>query len=667
MIRYTVWISLMLLLPVLGYTQVNTEVLGWQSELTWHKHLIQQMHWQYDQREEEIKEAFSSEKEAKAYQREIRNRYQDILGSFPGTSPLNAQVAGTIQQEGYHIEKIVYESFSNHHVTANLYVPEGEGQFPGVLLFCGHEREAKATPSYQRTAIQLARHGFVTLVIDPISQAERFQLTDKNGKPLTRGGTTEHTLLNAGSNLVGTNVMNYQYWDNKRGLDYLVTRPEVDSTRIAAIGNSGGGTMTTYFTSLNKKVKAAAVASFYTTRKRSLEILGPQDGCQWIPFEGRERLEINDFLLMNAPIPILALAGKYDFFDYVGTHNAFEEIEKFHSILEQPDKVKLFSRADGHGISKPKREVAVEWFNHWFYDDSSNVEEGEIPVLSEDQLQVTETGQVNSSFEDEYTIQQRNLDLAKEMESQREAFQQTHGPVEIKEKLRSLLGFQRNNNPVQPEFGGSLQQDGYHWEKVILRKDGRLPVPALVLYPPEKKVSGKTILWFSEEGKGSIVEDASRWRAEADSGHAIILADQRGMGETEDPARFNDDKYYDSQYRNDMISLHIGKPVVGQRTGDVMTVLDFVRQDEALDADQLEIHATGLAGAPALHAAVFDNGIDRLILSNTLRSYMQILETPTTKNSYGYVIPNALKYYDLPDLIEILGTGKVKYVSNGIQ
>ncbi len=424
--------------------------------------------------------------------------------------------------------------------------------------------------------------------------------------------------------------------------------------------------MTTYFTSLNEKVKIAAVASFYTTRRRSIEILGPQDGCQWIPFEGREQLEINDFLWMNAPIPTLALAGKYDFFDYVGARNAFEELEKLYSTLADSGQVKLFSRTDGHGISKPKREVAVEWFLRWFYDDTSKVEELEIPVLTEEQLQVTKTGQINSTFKNEYTIQQRNLDLANEMKSQREEFQKTHSITKFKTKLKSLIGYEHNTNPVQPEFVGSVEKDRYYWQKVILRKDGRIPVPALLLYPPEKKASDKTIIWFSEEGKGAVLGDGKRWKAAADSGYTVILADQRGMGETKDPARYNNDKYYDSQYRNDMLSLHIGKPVVGQRVGDVMTVLDYARQDEVINADQIEIRATGLAGSPALHAAVLEGEIDHLVLSNTLRSYMQILENPTMKNSYGYVVPNALKYYDLPDLIKRLGKAKVRYASDGI-
>ena len=78
------------------------------------------------------------------------------------------------------------------------------------------------------------------LVVDPIGQGERLQLIDREGKPLTRGATTEHTLLNAGFNLLGTSLAAQEYWDNHRALDYLLTRKDIDSERIGVYGSSGG-------------------------------------------------------------------------------------------------------------------------------------------------------------------------------------------------------------------------------------------------------------------------------------------------------------------------------------------------------------------------------------------------------------------------------------------
>src|SRR5690606_3024372 len=151
------------------------------------------------------------------------------------------------------------------------------------------------------------------LVIDPISQAERHQLTDEDGKPSTRGGTTEHTLVNAASNLVGSGAVAYQLWDNIRGLDYLETRSEVDKNRIGCLGNSGGGTQTTYFIGFDDRIKVAAPCSFISSRERNFELFGANDGCQHVPGEGQAGLELTDFMIMFAPKPLLILAGRYDF------------------------------------------------------------------------------------------------------------------------------------------------------------------------------------------------------------------------------------------------------------------------------------------------------------------------------------------------------------------
>ncbi len=240
-------------------------------------------------------------------------------------------------------EKLVYESFRGHHVTANLYIPNGKGPFPAALLFCGHEDLAKATASYQQTAILFAKNGFVVLVIDPVSQSERYQLTDAQGKPLTRGGTTEHTLLNANSNLLGTSTPAYQLLDNSRGLDYLLTRKEVDTARIGCLGNSGGAIQAIYFAAFDKRVKITAACSYLATRERTLEISGAADRmCTDTGREGKLQLEMSDLLIAAAPKPLLVLAGRYDFIDYTGTEEAYKELKKVYTSLGQPNKVSLF-------------------------------------------------------------------------------------------------------------------------------------------------------------------------------------------------------------------------------------------------------------------------------------------------------------------------------------
>src|SRR5262245_35961974 len=77
-------------------------------------------------------------------QAELKAKFLEALGGFPEKTPLNAKVVGTLRGDGFRVEKVIYQSRPNHHVTANLYLPESKSPVPGVLLPCGHSNNGKA-------------------------------------------------------------------------------------------------------------------------------------------------------------------------------------------------------------------------------------------------------------------------------------------------------------------------------------------------------------------------------------------------------------------------------------------------------------------------------------------------------------------------------------------
>ncbi len=639
------------------YAQTSYKVLDWQSNTTLYKYLTHVLHKQYVHRDSLLHEALK-QNTLSEYQADCRKNYLNILGPVPEETPLSAQITGTIQRAGYRIEKVIYESFPNHHVTANLYVPDGKGPFPGVLLFNGHEATAKATITYQQTAILFARHGFVVLSIDPISQGERFQLTDSEGRPLSRGGTTGHTLLASGSNLVGTNVVAYQFWDNKRGLDYLCSLKKVDTSRLGCLGNSGGGTQTAYFIPADPRIKVAAVSSYITRRERTLELLGPQDGCQWLPDESKAGLDISDYLVMFAPKPVLILAGRYDFVDYNGTRDVYRELKKVYQKLNHPDKVKLFAYDNGHGIQKPKQEVAVQWFRRWLYKDSAPVIEDILPTLSPHELNATKTGQVNTDFKNEMNIQDRNLDLAEKWKAEREDFLKQASQKEIQNKLRALLRITPNPATIDTQQMGHFRKAGYLFEKLILRKKGQPPIPCY-LSDGGNKPTSKRVIILDKAGKQAVLQNDSLIRSHYENGDLLLLADLRGMGETADNPVDNPKKYYNSEYRNAMLALFVGRPLPGQRVEDIATLINYVKSVPEFNRLPIEIQASGPAAEAALLAKVLDDRINHLVLLDSLPSFMDLLNNPILKEQYSYVIPEVLRYFDLPDLIKYAGMEKV--------
>ncbi len=641
------------------FSQKVFNVIDWKPENSLNTFLLQKMHTQYDQRKIHFAKAITTQKNTLQYVKEMHQRFRQLIGVLPPAVSLNPQVTGVIQQKGYRIEKIIYESFAHHHVTASLYIPEGKGPFPAALLFCGHEDVSKATVSYQQTAILFARNGFVVFVIDPISQGERYQLTDALGKGLTRGGTTEHTLLNATANLVGSSAPAYELWDNIRGLDYLVTRKEVDSTKIGCLGNSGGGMQTIYFSAYDKRIKVIAVCSYLADRERTLEMLGPADGCAQIPAEGSTQLEMSDLLIAAAPRPVLVLAGRYDFIDYRGTQLAYKDLQQVYTSLGQSQKLSLFTMDDGHGISKPKREAAVSWFRKWLYGDPVKIIESEQATLSDKELLSTTTGQVNTAFTGEITVADRNRGLYDSLEKRRNLFLLA-GKDKIREAITGLLQINNRDHAIEKEETGIVTRNGITYHKIILRKNGEIPLPLLVAFP--RGNSKQLVLWLPDNGKNKLADSVSLIKTYLNEDYTVILADLRGTGETEDRPEQNDPKYYNKEYRNAMLALHIGLPLPGQRVTDILTVFDFIGSETKMQNLAVDVYAAGINSLPAIYASLYVPAINKLYLYHGIRSFKQLLDDPAAKNAYSYVIPGVLEYYDVPDLVKLTGTGRIQYM-----
>src|SRR5262245_29505319 len=65
--------------------------------------------------------ALKSPEDIQKRQRELKAHFLEALGGFPEKTPLNARVVGKERRDGYFIEKVIYESRPQHHVTATLY------------------------------------------------------------------------------------------------------------------------------------------------------------------------------------------------------------------------------------------------------------------------------------------------------------------------------------------------------------------------------------------------------------------------------------------------------------------------------------------------------------------------------------------------------------------
>ena len=219
------------------------------------------------------KMALSTKAEAEEFVKKTQGKIAKAFAPMPQKkTPLNAKVVGTLDRDGYTIEKVIFESRPKFLVTAHLYLPKVEKgtKVPGVVGTCGHSRNGKNAEAYQGFAQGLARLGTACLIYDPIGQGERSQYLDDHNELIYKGTTHEHNMAGNQMELVGEFLGSWRAWDGIRALDYLLTRPEIDTKHVGVTGNSGGGTLTTWLLGVEQRWTMGAPFRLFMRPQRTL-------------------------------------------------------------------------------------------------------------------------------------------------------------------------------------------------------------------------------------------------------------------------------------------------------------------------------------------------------------------------------------------------------------
>lgn len=156
--------------------------------------------------------------------------------------PLKAEVIGRWQSRmPYVIEKVEYGSTRGERVPAHFAHPkEGDGPHPAVLLVHGANDFWGKNEDWAMDWLDiLARQGWCVLCADFPGFGER-----KKAGQLAPWELDPYALRD---------WMVQAITDQRRGVDYLLSRPEVDSVRIGLLGGSMGGFFGTTVAGLEKR------------------------------------------------------------------------------------------------------------------------------------------------------------------------------------------------------------------------------------------------------------------------------------------------------------------------------------------------------------------------------------------------------------------------------
>jgi hypothetical protein len=608
----------------------------------------------FDQLEQRAREvaAIDSRAAAEARKKSVRDKMLRLIGGLPDyRGPLNVKTFGSTPSEGYRIENIVYESLPGFYVTANVYVPSGgAGPFPAVLMPVGHSNDGKA--GSQQIAIGLALKGFVALAYDPIGQGERLQYYDPElGASKVGGPTNEHSHANGHTMLIGDSVARYRIWDGMRGIDYLLTRKDVDGQRIGCTGCSGGGTLTTYISALDDRVKAAAPACYITSWRELLARLGPQDGEQVFPRFLAEGLDMADFVELFAPKPWLIVNTIEDFFPLEGARQTYEEARRWYALYDAQDRIGWHIGPGGHGTPLPSREAIYAWFDRWLKDGKGDPREPRYKTNGPDVLLVTKTGQVSDSLGGEtvFTInRKRAADLIVRGNPDRTALASAVREV-------AAIAVTPGGPPPKATPHRTVERPGYRIDLITLETAPGIHIPCM-LAVPEKTVAAAPILLLDPRPRQTVAAANGDLDSLARSGRVVFAVAPRGVAESSAaPVRVS----LLGQYGDNMRAAVVGKTLVGMRTEDIIRSLDYLLSRADLKASAVSAFGQGALAVPLLHAAVLDKRIGEVVAQDVLASYRLAVDRPLHRSLYDVALHGVLRRYDLPHLAAAIAPAPV--------
>ncbi len=627
-----------------------------------HAYLMKKVRQATGRREAEFEKLETPEQIA-AYQMRMREFFIQQLGGLPERTPLNAQVTGREQRDGYRIEKVIFESQPKHFVTAILYLPEGEPPFPGVLVPCGHSSNGKARDLYQRAPILIAKSGMAALCYDPIDQGERHQLLDADGKPIISSSTFGHNMTGVGAVLLGRNTATYRTWDGIRAIDYLCSRPEVDPDRIGCTGISGGGTMTSYLMALDDRIQAAAPGCYLTTFRRLLETIGPQDAEQTIFGQIEFGMDHPDYTLMRAAKPTLIMTATDDFFDITGAWLNFRQTKRLYGRLGFPERVDMIEVAGGHGFPPEMRIAAARWMRRWLLEIDDAITEPEFPVAKDEDVWCTPRGEV-MLLDGARSVYDLNMELEAKLAEERKRLWQTKDRTKALDEVRRVTGIRKLTDLPAPKSdkAGEVRRKDYRIDKIVLQPESGIAIPALLFVPDNAK--GDAWLYLHADGKQADAAPGGPIERLALEGHLVLVPDLSGIGETTPTGKHSYARYLPPDWRESTIAYLLGTSLLKMRAEETQLCARFVSTFETPGTPRpVHLMGTGRVGPPALHAAALEPGLFAgVTLRGSLVSWSNVVHTPQSKNQFVNLVHGALQVYDLPNLVGALPAETTKII-----
>ena len=603
----------------------------------------------------------------------VKDKIMELVGPFPERTPLNQKITATIKKEGYRVDKIVFEAMPGYYVTGCIYVPDGiKGKIPAILNVCGHNWDTFRMAIYQVINYNLVKKGMIVFAIDPPGQGEHVQYFDPKTDHSSIGySVIEHCYFGNQCFLTGSCAARYFIWEGIRGIDYLVSRKDVDPERIGVTGWSGGGQMTSYLSAFDDRVKVSVPCSGSIINRRLLGTKGIQDAESFFIHGLANGITFDDLIEVRAPKPtLLTFTSRDEYLTMQSQRAAYSEAIAAYRAFGNEDNLKVSEDDSKHWMTSKIRYDIYSFFMKHF-NLKGDPSELEAEIIPAEELKVSPTGQILTSYGGDMIFDVNKKDGEKLIEALERSRKDISKHInQVKISAKDISGFiDPAGEEIQPLLNGRYQREGYSVGKYAIMGEGDYAIPILLFVPEDNKNKHPALVYLHSKGNITEAKPGGEIEKLVKKGYVVAAADVIGIGETKNTVT-NRQGTADAG----STSILIGRSVVGLQAADIIRVVNYLKTCSEVDSGKIGAIGINEMCMPLIHAAAFDSSINNIILIGSLISYRSVVMnriykiglTPVNHGpvmpyeiDYNWNIAGVLKGYDLPDLIGCIAPRKV--------
>jgi dienelactone hydrolase len=591
--------------------------------------------------------------EWKARREQLRQELFEMLGlsPLPAKTDLHPVITGKLNHDDFTVEILHFQSMPGLYVTGNLYLPKHLTQpAPAILYVCGHAYVITNGVSFgNKTAYQhhgawFARNGYVCLVIDTV------QLGEIHG--------IHHGTYREGMwwwNARGYTPAGVEAWNSIRALDYLQSRPEVDSNRLGVTGRSGGGAYSWWVTALDDRIKCAAPVAGITDLQNHV-VDGTVEGhCDCMFMVNTYRWDFPMVAALAAPRPLLiGNSDKDSIFPLDGVVRLHAQVAKIYELYGATNNLGLLITEGPHHDTQDLQLPVFRWFNRHLKGEDPLIEMAAKPFFTAQQLKVFDslpaderTSKIHETF-----VPEAHFSTAPASATEWQALRNSWMTA-LREKV--FRGWPEHAGPIELRQRSEQAKDGRQFAVDEFSSQEDVPLRLYVLRDQNSQPNRLRLTVLSEkewptwiastEFSDPLKEEIQAAGLTDDStgpsstvstpGEVQIWFAPRGIG----LSAWTGNQARQTQIRRRFMLL--GQTLDGMRVWDVRRAIQALRQlPDSIGQLPLTIAGSGQMGVNVLYAALFEPSITEL----------RLVELPAS-HRIGPDYMNVLRFLDIPQAV----------------